>query len=393
MARPGGACNADLAAPMKLIDRYLFRQLLGPTLLATAALSGVAVLSQSLSALDLIVHQGQSAWVFLKITLLGVPALISMVLPIAIFVATLVALNRLQTEQEIVVCFAGGMSRWRVISPAIRLACFAALISLVINLWVQPLCARQMRAELMRIRTDLVSTLVEEGQFSQPARGLTVYVRQVHPHGRLSSLFIDEERPEGGSTTYTAKDGQIADRNGQPVLIMQHGSSQSLNASGVLNFLAFDEYVFDLTPFVPPPEAVHYKTSDRYLHELFYPDLTQRWEKGNELKLYAEGHSRLSAPLYNLAMVCLALAAVLGGNFSRLGYARRIAIAAAAAAAIRIIGVGVQAICDDNIWFNTLQYLAPAATALWGLSVMFKNKRAYRPRAFVPSPAALGAAE
>src|SRR5579872_561577 len=232
MARPGGACNAVFAGPMKLIDRYLFRQLLGPTLMATAALSGVAVLSQSLGALDLIVHQGQSASVFLKITLLGVPSLISMVLPISIFVATLAALNRLHTEQEIVVCFAGGMSRWRVISPAIRLACFGALIALVINLWIQPLCARQMREELMKVRTDLVSTLVQEGQFTQPSKGLTVYAREVHPHGRLSSLFVDQEKPDGDSTTFTAKEGQIAQRNGEPVLIMRHGSSQSLTREG-----------------------------------------------------------------------------------------------------------------------------------------------------------------
>ncbi len=63
-------------------------------------------------------NQRQSAWVFLKITVLYMPQLINMIMPIALFVAALVALNRLHTEQEIVVCFAGGMSRWRVISPA-----------------------------------------------------------------------------------------------------------------------------------------------------------------------------------------------------------------------------------------------------------------------------------
>ncbi len=33
---------------MRLIDRYLLKQMLGPTLLAVAALSAVAMLSQSL---------------------------------------------------------------------------------------------------------------------------------------------------------------------------------------------------------------------------------------------------------------------------------------------------------------------------------------------------------
>src|SRR4051812_33553925 len=147
---------------MRLIDRYLLRQLLGPTLLATAALTGVALLSQSLSALDLMVNQRQSALVFLQVTLLAMPQLINMVLPIAIFVAALVALNRLHTEQEIVVCFAGGMSRWRVISPAIRLAATIAFIALLSNLFLQPAASRAMREELFQVRTDLASTLVRE---------------------------------------------------------------------------------------------------------------------------------------------------------------------------------------------------------------------------------------
>jgi lipopolysaccharide export system permease protein len=359
---------------MKLIDRYLFRQLLGPTILATLSLSGVALLSQSLQALDLIVNQGQSATVFLKITVLGLPSLVSMILPIAIFVASLVALNRLQTEQELVVCFAGGMSRWRVISPTIRLAVFAALLSLVINLWVQPLCARAMRLELLKVRTDLASTLVQEGQFTQPSPGLTVYARQVLSQGTLKSLFVDQEKPGGGSSTFTAKEGQIAERNGQPVLIMRHGSNQQMSKTGVLDYLAFDEYTFDLAPFMPQGEGVHYKASDRYLHELFYPDLSQTWEQQNELKLYAEGHARLAGPLYNIALVALALSAVLGGSFSRMGYGKRIATAAALAAVVRIVGVGVQAVADDNAWLNVLQYAVPLGAIAWAMSRVFRQK-------------------
>ncbi|MBU2136947.1 MAG: LptF/LptG family permease, partial [Alphaproteobacteria bacterium] len=123
---------------MRLIDRYLLRQLLGPTLLATLALTAVALLSQSLSALDIIINQRQSAGVFLKITLLAMPQLLNMVLPLALFVAALVALNRLQSEQELVVCFAGGMSRWRVIAPPMRSAVIIALLALVMNLFIQP---------------------------------------------------------------------------------------------------------------------------------------------------------------------------------------------------------------------------------------------------------------
>ena len=131
----------------------------------------MGLLSQSLGALDIIVNQGQSALVLIKITLLGMPQLMVMIMPIALFVAGLVALNRLHTEQEIVVCFASGMSRWRVISPAIYLAVGATLITLFINLWIEPSAERALRNELFRVRTDLAASLVRVGEFNQPARG------------------------------------------------------------------------------------------------------------------------------------------------------------------------------------------------------------------------------
>src|SRR5436190_12096182 len=210
---------------MRLIDRYLLRQLLGPTLLATAALSAVALLSQSLSALDYIVNQRQSALVFIKITLLYMPQLINMILPIAVFVSALVALNRLHTEQEIVVCFAGGMSRWRVISPAMRLAGTVALLALIMNLWVQPLSYRALREELFEIRTDLAATIVREGEFTEPVLGLTVYAQNVDGKGDMHNLFIHQTRADGGAVTYMANTGHIAKRGGSAVLILQDGST------------------------------------------------------------------------------------------------------------------------------------------------------------------------
>ena len=376
---------------MNLIDRYLFRQLLGPTLLATIAFSAVMLLGGSLQWFDLIVNQGQTgAMVFLRLTLLGLPSVVSMILPITIFVASLVALNRLQTEQELVVCFAGGMSRWRVISPVLRLAVMAAIVSLAINLWAMPYCARLTREELFKVRTDLATTLVQPGRFTQPSKGLTVYASEVQNHDTLKTLFVDEQDMDGQEHTFSASEGQIAYRNGQPVIIMRHGSNQSLSKTGALNYVVFDEYVFDLQPFLTKGETVHYKASDRYLHELFSPDLTQPWERANRLKLYAEGHARLAEPLYNIALVVLALSAVLGGGFSRLGYGKRILTAIGVAAIARIAGFGMQSVADDELWLNLLQYAVPLATIAWGLSQVFK--RPARTRRLPPVAAPLASA-
>jgi lipopolysaccharide export system permease protein len=359
---------------MRLIETYLFRQMLWPTLAATAALCAVALLSQTLSQLDILVNQHQSVAVFLKLIALSMPQMLAMVLPIALFVAALITLNRLHTEQEIVVCFAGGMSRWRVLSPAIRLAVMCAIVSLVINLWVAPWCYRETRNELFKIKTDLVSSLIRDGQFTQPAPGLTLYAQSTDRQGLLHNVFINQEKPGSQPTTSAAKFGQIVKREGQPALILRQGSNQQFNAQGVLTFTTFAEYVLDLTPYLNTEEEVHYKNSDRYLHELLFPDLTVDLDRHDRKKFLAEAHSRLATPLYNIALMALALTGVIGGSFSRTGYGRRIAIVAGVAVVIRILGFGAQAACDAAPALNILQYAIPLIPAWVAFSQIFRQK-------------------
>ncbi len=358
---------------MRLIDRYLLRQLVAPTLWAVVAATGLALLSTSLTQIDLIVAGGQSALVFIKATALAMPQLINMVLPVSLFVAALITLNRLQTDQELVVCFAGGMSRWRVMAPAFRLAAVLTLLSLVINLWIQPASHRAMRDVLFEVRTNLLSALIREGEFTQPAPGLTVYAQSVDRNGQIRNLFIHRAKDDGGATTYTADSGRIVIKNGAPILRLSRGSTQELSPTGVLNFLSYDDYPFELSEFINSEERVHYKPSDRFLHELLFADLTQDWEKRNHLKLLAEGHARLATPLYNLTFMGLAVWAIVGGAFSRLGYGRRIALAGAIAAVTRILGFITVSAAESVTWLNILHYAIPLSVWIWALGEVFRQ--------------------
>jgi lipopolysaccharide export system permease protein len=379
---------------MRLIERYLFRQLLGPTLLAAAALTAVAVLSQALSSISVLVQDRQSPVMFAKIIILAMPQLIVLILPVAVLVAGLIAINRLHTENEIVVCFAAGTSRWRVISPAMRLATLIALVSLVITQWVQPLAYRALRDTLQSIRADLATSMIKPGRFTHPAAGLTVYAQSVDDDGLFHNLFIDHHTPGGRDTTITAQEGRLTTRKGAPILQMWRGANAEVSPAGVLNFLSFDQYLLDLRPLVGQEHAVRYKLSDRYPRELFFPDTRQSWEAANVRPMLAEGHARIAAPLYNIAFMAMALAAVIGGQFNRLGYGPRIALVAAAALVTRTVGFAVQGAASQAPGWNFAQYLPPlVATAACAL-ILFGPRRAGRrwPPVGVAPPRALGLA-
>jgi len=369
---------------MTLIQRYLFRQTSLPVLAACASLAGIGILSQTLDQLEVIVERGQSVWVMLKLTLLAVPQLFAVILPIGLFVGALVALTRLQREQELTAAWASGMTRWQMIEPAARLALAVAAVVLVTNVVVQPWAQRTARAQGFEIRTDLAALLVEEGRFVQGPNGLTVYVQQIEQNGLLKNLFIYIE--EGDRvTTWDASEARFGRIEGQPVLTLKQGSWQQYSASGVLQQLSFDGYVFPLAQYVTDDERIRYKPADLWMSQLFdpTPDLIRDTAPRDEL--LAEAHSRLSSPLYALTAMATALAAILGGAFSRTGYGLRIARASAAFLLIRIVGYAVVAASAWNGWLNVVQYLLPLAAAALALRLLFRTLKPGRSWGHAPA--------
>jgi lipopolysaccharide export system permease protein len=361
---------------MTLIQRYLFRQISLPVAAACASLAGIGILSQSLDQLEVIVERGQSVWVMLKLTLLATPQLFSVILPIGLFVGALIALTRLQREQELTAAYASGMTRWQMIAPSAKLALMVAAVMLVTNVFVQPWAQRTARAQAFEIRTDLAALLVEEGRFVQGPNGLTVYVQQIEQNGLLKNLFIYIE--DGDQvTTWDATEARFGRVDGQPVLTMKQGSWQQYSSAGVLQQLSFDGYVFPLAQYVSDDERIRYKPADLWMGQLFDPTPDLIRDTAPRGELLAEAHSRLSSPLYALTAMAMALAAILGGAFSRTGYSLRIAKASAAFLLVRIVGYAVVAASAWNGWLNVFQYLLPIAATAFALRLLF---RALKPR-------------
>jgi len=358
---------------MRVIDRYLFRQFLGPTLLATAALSVVALLAEALSAIGVLLSQRQSLWVFVRVIFLAMPQLIVLILPIAVLVAGLITANRLRRDNEIAICHASGDSRWRVISPPVRLSVLVAALSLIVTLWVQPFSYRALRDTLEGVRTDLVTTFIRPGQFNHPAPGVTVYAQSIDATGTIRNLFIDRRLEDGRDTTITARDGHLQRRDGTASLVMRHGESQELTVNGTLNFLSFDDYVLDLTPLLHTKPSVRYKMSDRYMHELLFVADDSAWERANIGAMIAEANSRIAAPLYVIAFMLLALATILGAGFSRMGYGGRIATAGGVALLARTLGFAAQSMCGSHPFLNALQYAPPILVGALSVGVLFQT--------------------
>lgn len=352
---------------MTLFQRYAFRQALWPFLGAVAALGGLAVLTQSLSNLDLVADQRDATLRFVWITLLAMPQVIALLIPVAVFIACAMAFNRLNSDSELIIGAAAGMSRRQRLTPFLRLAAYAILLNLVINLFVQPASFRQMREQVFEIRTDIAASLMRPGEFVSMGDGVSFYAREIGEDQVLRGVFIEDGRGTS-ATAYAARRAVIARSDRGPVMLLEDGVLTQLDESQTLASLTFDRYEFDLGAFIDTSSAFFFKESDRFLPELLRPSAADKARARHANDLAAEGHYRLASPLYSLTFALIAAAAFLSVEHRRTGYMRFILIAGASALLLRLVGFAVQAGASGNADLNVVQYAVPlfgAAAALW----------------------------
>lgn len=360
---------------MTLLQRYFRSQAFWPLVISLSALATLALLTQSLSTIDLIVENRQSAFVFLKVTVLALPQLVSIIMPLAVFMAIMFALNRLNIDSELIVAKASGMSPVQIASPALRLATAALILHLFINLLMQPLSFRTMRSTLLDVRTDIAAQMLRPGEFIHPSTGVTVYAREIRGTGEMVDVLIYDARSAIEPMTHSAKTGQITKFNDRTLLALENGNIQTLTLSGTLELVEFETHTIDLTNIIAMDPVLRLKTSDRYLHELLNPSDRARANKKGYRKMLAEGHARLSAPLYNIALTLLALAFLLRGEYQRMGYGRKLALCATTGFVIRLGGFAITSAAGNDTALNPLQYCLPLLVSLICIAYLFSGRR------------------
>jgi len=344
---------------MTLLQRYFKRQVLTPLIVTLSALTLLALLTQSLSTLDLIVENRQSAFTFLYITLLSLPQLIAIILPLAVFISVLYAFNRLNTDSELVVTKASGVTPWQIASPGLRIATFALVAHLILNLFLQPLSFREMRKKVFEVRTDLASQIIQSGKFITPIAGLTLYASDVTSDGMMKNVLIYDERNPSSPLTYIAQEAYLNKTNNIARLVLLKASYQDLQENKSIRLLEVDRDSIDLSDLLQSGSDIRLKPSDRYLHELLFPDNRQYSNLKQSRELKAEGHARLSAPLYNWALAFLAASFLISGRHQRLGYSRQIALCVAIGFGCRLTGFALTAASETDPALNIVQYGFP----------------------------------
>jgi lipopolysaccharide export system permease protein len=338
---------------MTLVERYIFRITGSAFLACLVVLTAVIWITQALRQLDVVTAQGQTILVFLTVTGLTVPTLIAVIAPVALFIAVLYALNRLNSDSELIVMSAAGMSPRRLLRPFLAMGASVAALVAILTIVLIPSSFQEIRDLITRIRADFLANIAQEGQFTTLENGVTFHYRE-RAGGALLGIFLQDRREQGQVTVYIAERGQAVEHNGGSFLVLQNGSVHRQRPNAVdSSIVTFERYAIDLSALNQEAAELVYKPRERSTGDLLMPDVNEALYKAQPGRFRAELHDRLSSWLFPLASVCIAFAALGDPRTTRQGRGTALVGAIIAVVALRIA------------IFAATSALARSALALW----------------------------
>jgi LPS export ABC transporter permease LptG len=232
---------------LRLIDRYLIREIVPYFLLALLLLTAIIFAHEASRFSELLVvssRTGVPMQAIGKIMAALIPGIAVFTIPISLLVGTLVGIGRLSGDSEIIALGASGMSRLRILRPVIAIALLVAALMLYITFNVLP----RSISSLNDIKSNQalvfqgITTQIKPRIFEESIPKKVLYIEDIERTSNLwrNIFIVDLSDEQGGMKIFTAKSGslrQIANVQGKPQmpeLYLQEGAFHQTTAPRVI---------------------------------------------------------------------------------------------------------------------------------------------------------------
>jgi len=136
---------------LRLLSRYLLRELAAPFVFGLTALTSLMLLSQIAKKFGSLVGKGLPWSVIGEVFLLSVPFIVAMTLPMAVLIAVLYAFSHLAADNEITAMRASGISVYQILAPVLVWGTLMSALNFVFVDQVLPRSNAELRGLLIDI--------------------------------------------------------------------------------------------------------------------------------------------------------------------------------------------------------------------------------------------------
>jgi lipopolysaccharide export system permease protein len=296
---------------MRLINTYVAVNFIRTFFIVLFVISTLAWLTQIIDDLTLILDRDRSIADFFSLTILLYPYIVSIIAPSSVLIASIIVIDRMTRDSEMVILNASGISLIQKISPFLVATIFITLLIYILSIHVSPMAMKDFREKINEIKSDIISSSFKKNEFSSPDGDYTIYVSDISDNNDFLGIIIKDMKSSDVIITYTAKVARIIDVEDQIILEMENGKiySENLNLSDKeTSAIVFEEYKINLSNIFKAVDSTYFKASEKSLRELFNISNISSGEDGAKRVEYMnEAHMRISNPLYAIAFLFISL--------------------------------------------------------------------------------------
>jgi lipopolysaccharide export system permease protein len=309
---------------LKILNRYVFRELFGPFLISLLIFSMVMLMGRTLRFSDLFINKGLALLdVGRLITYIFIPFLVY-IIPMSVLLSVLLALGRLSADNEITSLKSSGISLYQLIVPVGAFSFLAFCLTGTIIVYAYPWGFASLREFAYKIAKTSSEIGMQERVFNDSFEGMIIYVDKISVRsGNMQGIFISDRRDPAISTTILAKEAFIGSDPAALSVNMRlyngsfHRVSSDLDTFQMGNFDTYD-IVLDLKSSFGELKKRKRKYREMTLSELLREKGTSSREKQELNEINIEYHKKFSIPcaafVFGLIGIPLGIRKIRGGK-------------------------------------------------------------------------------
>ena len=165
---------------MSRFTTYAIREISSSFLLLLILLSSILWLGQGLRHIELLTSENVSFVSYVSYIILLLPKILSITIPICLFLSVLFNINRLRNDSELIVLWAAGKSDLEsLFKPVFLLAFLIYFFSIILSVYITPYSLNEIRHKIIDIRSSGVhSSILKEKKFISPVDNLTIFLQE-----------------------------------------------------------------------------------------------------------------------------------------------------------------------------------------------------------------------
>lgn len=339
--------------------------------MSLATLTIIIWSSRVVRFMDYIVQDGAEFLSFFKLTFLVLPSLILSILPLTIFLTTILTYNKLNENSEITILKNCGIKKINLLKPLITLSIIIAVFSYSISLYGSYKSNIAIREIKQEIQNNLSFSMLKDGVFTK-FKNLVIYADSKDKnkaHNIMIYKKADPKKLDEKSLIVQAKDAEINEN----IITLYDGNFQQFetNKNNTPEFVFFKEYDVDLNEITGDQTSFTQKIDSLPTIELFkmirnYNDYKK--EFSNKNKLIYELNYRLSFPIVSIIMAIISGCMMLNGTFSRSRGTKVMIKTAITSIMVYIILLSLYQKVIDSIMFLYILYVVIIAILIYSIN-------------------------